>query len=436
MTAVVLACSHADARPGTVEIRFWALGAEGEHVQPLVRDFERTHPGVRVRVQQIPFGAAHEKLLTAVVGDATPDVAQLGNTWVPELATLGALDAIDARLARSTAIARPDYFPGVWAMNVVDGKTYGVPWYVDTRLLFYRSDLYARVGVPAAPRSWAEWVEAMRRVRAVQPPGGAPALLPLNEFEMPVIVMLQSGAPLLKDDGTRGNFRDPRVRAAFEFYVSLFKQGLAPTLANTQISNVYQELGSGRFTMFITGPWNLSEMRKRLGDSMSGAWTTAPMPGPDGAASGTSIPGGSSLVLFRGRGHGDVRRRDAAWQLVEYLSAPAQQLGFYEATGDLPARETPWRDPRLAGDPKTAAFLTQLRRLTPVPRVPEWELIASRVAQAVERAARGVATTDEALATLDDEVDEILEKRRYLIARAAARPVAGGDTALHRGRRR
>jgi multiple sugar transport system substrate-binding protein len=153
---------------------------------------------------------------------------------------------------------------------------------------------------------------------------------------------------------------------------------------------------------------------------MSGVWSTSPMPGPNGAASGASIPGGSSLVLFRGRGHDDARRREAAWQLVEYLSTPAAQLAFYAASGDLPAREAAWRDPRLSGDPKAAAFLTQLRRVTPVPRVPEWELVATRVAQAVERAARGAATIDGALAALDDEVDQILEKRRWMVARATA----------------
>jgi multiple sugar transport system substrate-binding protein len=125
-------------------------------------------------------------------------------------------------------------------------------------------------------------------------------------------------------------------------------------------------------------------------------------------------------VLFRGRGHDDVRRRDAAWRLVEFLSAPAAQLRFYELSGDLPARESAWRDPRLAGDPKVGAFLVQLRHLTPVPRVPEWELVASRIAQAVERAARGATTVDGALASLDAEVNQILEKRRWLVRRAVA----------------
>src|SRR5205823_9029155 len=144
----------------------------------------------------------------------------------------------------------------------------------------------------------------------------------------------------------------PRIRRAFAFYVSLFQQRLAPALANTQIANVYQEIATSRYVMYVTGPWNLSEFRKRLPDSLQGAWATAPMPGPNGEAGGTSIPGGSSLVLFRGRGHDDARRSDAAWQLVEFLSAPAAQLRFYDLSGDLPARESAWKDARLSGDPR------------------------------------------------------------------------------------
>ena len=94
--AATLAC--APSADGTTEIRLWAFGREGEVVQELVRDFEREHPAVRVRVQQIPWMAAHEKLLTGFVGETSPDVAQLGNTWIPEFVALHALEALDARI--------------------------------------------------------------------------------------------------------------------------------------------------------------------------------------------------------------------------------------------------------------------------------------------------------------------------------------------------
>jgi hypothetical protein len=54
-----------------------------------------------IEVQQIPWTAAHEKLLTAFVGKSTPDLAQLGNTWVSEFVQLNALEPLGPRVAAS-----------------------------------------------------------------------------------------------------------------------------------------------------------------------------------------------------------------------------------------------------------------------------------------------------------------------------------------------
>ena len=72
------------------------MGREGEVLSQLMPGFEREHPDIHVEVQQIPWTAAHEKLLTAYVGDATPDIAMLGNTWVPEFVALNALAPLDS----------------------------------------------------------------------------------------------------------------------------------------------------------------------------------------------------------------------------------------------------------------------------------------------------------------------------------------------------
>jgi multiple sugar transport system substrate-binding protein len=300
---VVLLCACADGRAAgaPAELRVWAFGSEGEALAPLAAEFERANPDVHIRIQQIPWTAAHEKLLTAYVGGALPDVAQLGNTWIPEFAALGALQPLDALVARDSAvIPRSDYFPGVLATNVVDDTLFGVPWYVDTRVMFYRTDLLRAAGVASVPTTWAAWRTALTTLKRVQPAGAFPALMPLDEWAQPLIFGLQEGAPLLAEHGTRGDFRDPRFKRGFEFYISLFRDGLAPALANTQISNVYQEFAAGRVAMYITGPWNVGKFRTRLPDSMQGRWATAPLPGPTGP--GESFAGGSSIVLMRGSG--------------------------------------------------------------------------------------------------------------------------------------
>ena len=102
LALMLCACS----RPQN-ELTFWAMGRESEAVAGLLPEFERTHPGVHVSLHQLPWTGAHAKLLTAVVGGATPDVAQLGNTWIPELAELHALWASylldDAKASRDAA---------------------------------------------------------------------------------------------------------------------------------------------------------------------------------------------------------------------------------------------------------------------------------------------------------------------------------------------
>ena len=405
---LVTACSERDADART--LRFWAMGREGEVVAELVREFERAHPGIHVEVQTLPWSAAHEKLLTAFAGDTTPDLCQLGNTWIPEFVALGALRSLDADIAGSKSVEPGDYFPGIWATNRIDGKVYGVPWYVDTRLLFYRRDLTDAAGIHDPPVSWADWTRTLAAVKARAGPGQYAILLPLNEVEPLLALALSQDDPLLRDDGRYGNFRSAGFRRALEFYVGMFRDGYAPPMTASQMSNVWTEFGRGTFAFYISGPWNIGEFTRRLPASVQDAWATAPLPGPRGP--GASTAGGSSLVIFRAS-----RAKEAAWKLVEYLSRPDIQLGFHALTGDLPPRRSAWNDPALANDVHARAFRDQLERVKPTPKVPEWERISDEMRVVAERAARGLATVDEAVTELDGRADRILEKRRWLLAR-------------------
>jgi multiple sugar transport system substrate-binding protein len=422
--ALAVSCAFCTPRKDAgVTLHFWALGREGEVVKEMVPEFETLNPGIRVEVQQIPFINAHEKILTACVGGVTPDLAQVGNTWIPELTNLEAIARLDERLSRSAVIARADYFPGIWDTNVVDGAVRGIPWYVDTRLLFYRTDLLAEAGFAAPPRTWSQWVEAMRRIKARRPTRFA-ILLPVDEYEQPLILGRELGAGLLRDGDRYGDFRSPAFRRAAAFYVDLFRTGLAPSWSNSQINNVYQQFAAGDFVFYITGPWNIGEFRRRLPAEMQDKWKTAPMPAPDASSQfpGVSVAGGASLVLFRGSRH-----PQEAWKLVEFLSSPAEQVKFHHVTGDFPPRVSVWADPELAGDPQTAAFRAQLERVVPAPKIPEWEEISIQIWQSLEPAIRGRETVDAALTDLDRRVDRILEKRRKVLAgKALAGRPAGG----------
>lgn len=416
LLAALVAC--VDGSPTETELTFWAFGREGEVVQQLVRDFEAQTPGVRVRVQQIPWLAAHEKLLTGFVGEMTPDVAQLGNTWIAEFVTLRALASLDSLVALPGGIEERAFFPGIWATNVMDGHVYGIPWYVDTRLLFYRKDLFERAGIREPPADWDEWYRAMRLVRdSADAQYGI--FLPLSEWNPLVIMGMQAGSPLLTEGGLRGVFSEPEFRKAFEFYARIFADSLAPSAGQQQIANPYQEFERGTFAMYITGPWQLGEFANRISPAMQEAWATAPLPGPTGDSSGVSMAGGSSLVLFDASPH-----KEAAWRLITFLSRPEQQARFYAISGNLPPTYEAWRDSTLAGNERAAAFRTQLDRLRPLPKLPEWEQIATKTFEYGERVVRGAMTVDQAVRAMDADVDRLLEKRRWMAEQRTAR--AGG----------
>jgi multiple sugar transport system substrate-binding protein len=400
------------ANEETTRIVFWALGAEGDNVRALVPAFEARNPGIRVEVQAIPWTAAHEKLLTSYAGKSMPDLFQLGNTWIPEFQILGAIEDLRPWQERSSVVRPETYFPGVWKVNVLDSALLGIPWYVDTRVLYYRKDLFAAVGFQHPPKSWEEWIDLSRRLRARAEQEGKEAyaiLLPTNEWGPPVVLGLQNGSPFLKDRNTRGAFSDSSFRCSFEFYTSFFRENLAP-IGITQVTNIYQGISEGFFAMFMSGPWNIGEFRRRLPPEMQDRWMTAPLPGPDGKTPGMSLAGGSSLAMSRASKH-----KEAVWKLIEYLSGPEQQLEFYRITGDLPARREAWEDTSFTNNQYVRAFYEQLNYVAPVPQVPEWEQIVTKLQMYSEVASAGTQSVPEVLAQLDRDVNVILEKRRWLI---------------------
>ncbi|WP_324288255.1 sugar ABC transporter substrate-binding protein [Pseudoxanthomonas sp. SL93] len=409
MSVVVAGCSRkADDRQ---VVTFWVMGYEGEVVARLLPEFERQNPGIRVDLQSIPWLSAHEKLLTAFAGEALPDVSPIGNTWIPEFAALGALEPLDDEINATAGFDAGDYFPGVWDTGVVDGRTYAVPWYVETRLPFYRRDMLARAGIDKVPVSWDEWRTAMQAVKQQAGEGNYAILLPLNEFEPLLSLAVQQPEPLLRDGGRYGNFRSAGFRESLGFYKEMFDREWAPVVTNNQISNVWDEFGKGFYSFYISGPWNIAKFKERLPASQQQDWMTMPLPGPDGP--GASLANGTSFVVFK-----DSPNKAAAWKLIAYLSTPQVQARFHALTGDLPPRRSPWLTPALANDPHARAFREQLERAVSTPKVPEWERIATEMRLLGEQVANGRMTVDQAAEELDRRTDRILEKRRWMLDHA------------------
>src|SRR6185437_10224959 len=149
-----------------------------------------------------------------------------------EFVALNSLEPLDSFASGSREINREDFFDGIWQTNVVNNRTYGIPWYVDTRLIFYRSDLLARAGYKRFPETWTDWVAAMKRIKSQMSDRQFPLLMPTNEWPQPVIFALNVGSPILRDGGRYGAFQQPPFREGFNFYLNFYRQGLASPLSS------------------------------------------------------------------------------------------------------------------------------------------------------------------------------------------------------------
>ena len=383
----------------------WAMGAEAENLPALLASI----PGApNVAIQPLPWSAAHEKLLISFAGDSLPDVGQVGNSWIAELTAIDALTPVPAEYEHLVA----GQFPAVVETNRINGRLMGLPWYVDTRLQFFRRDLFERAGYSTPPEKWGAWKEALHRVKRVAGEGNYAILLPINEFEHLTQMALSAGATMLNQDGTRGAFAAPEFREALAFYKSLYDEGLAPVASASQISNVWNEFARGYFSIYPSGPWTIGDMKSRLPANLQDKWATAPFPGPRGP--GSAAPGGSSLVVYSG-----ARDPAAAWALAARLIAPAVQAKLQRLTGDLPPTRLVWDATGLSSDPITRAFGVQLDRARPLPKVPEWERIVTEMQAVADLTVRGRYSIDEAVREMDRRADRLLEKRRWMLERRA-----------------
>ncbi len=398
---------------GVTTIKFWAMGAEAEFLIKLIPEFEKENPGIKVHVQQMPWTAAQEKLITAVASDNTPDLCQLGNTWIPQFSSLNSITPMNKWIEKSASIKKENFFEGIWDTNIIDSIVYGIPWYVDTRVLFYRKDIFQRAGYDHSPKTWEELFDLSRKIKALFPNEDKYAIyLPTNEWAPFVIFGLQAGSDILKEKNTRGDFNSKEFKEAFNYLVKFHKERLAP-IGISQVTNVYQAFADEYFSMYISGPWNIPEFKKWMKGDLTDKWSTAPLPAYKDNYPGVSLAGGSSLVIFNNSQH-----KEEAWKLIEYLSRPHIQIEFYKLLNDLPSIKEAWNDPILKDDPYMKAFYEQFFHVVATPKVPEWEQIAfSKVQQYAELAARNALTVDEALKQLDNDVDRILEKRRWLQSR-------------------
>ena len=378
---------------GTIDV--WAMGTEGEKLQEFSAAFEKANPDAEVNVTAIPWDAAHNKIANAIASGETPDVSLIGTTWMGEFAEAGGLMPTPKDL-----VDEADFFPGAWGSTEVGGTSYGVPWYVETRVLYYRKDMAAKAGWSKAPQSWEELHQFATDLKAK---GGAKYGLSLQpgqtgSWQTVLPFSWSNGAAITNEAGTEYTIDSPEMVEALEYYTSFFDEGLSQTrmLDPGELEN---GLADGTFGSFISGPWHTG-LVEEAGLSAD-EYAVAPLPGKD-SGPGTSFVGGGDLAVFK-----DSDNTDAAWKYIQWLSEPETQQGFYDTVGDLPAVKAAWETGKLATDPQLQVFGKQLETTQAPPAVPTWEQVAASIDTLVEQASKGAAEPGDAVKEMQSKASSI-----------------------------
>ena len=374
-------------------ITVWALGAEGDKLGEIAKDFEADNPGAKVKITVIPFDAAHDKIATAIAGGKTPDVSLVGTTWVSEFAATDALDPAPTDLIDESA-----FFEGSWGTVDVDGTAMGVPWYTETRQVYYRKDLAAKAGVEPSD-DWS-WDEFKAFTQALQDKAGAKWGISLQpggqgSWQTYMPFAWQNGAELV--DGEEFTFDTPEMAEALDYYASFFEEGISPTdLAQGALETGFI---NGSIGSFVSGPWHMGILRDQGGAGFEDKWAVAGMPTEE---AGTSFTGGGDLIVFK-----DSENRDTAWKFVDFLTQVPAQQKLYELVGSLPAVQAAWEDGELSTDPLLQSFGDQLEDAKSAPAIATWEQVAAPLDDAVEQVSLGKNESEAALADAEEQANSI-----------------------------
>ncbi|MET7646612.1 sugar ABC transporter substrate-binding protein [Streptomyces sp. NPDC005426] len=383
------------AADGKQTLTVWAMGAEGEKLADVAKVYEKAHPNITVKVTPVGWDVAHQKLVSAAAAGTMPDVAQMGGSYMGEFSELGVLEPVDTK-----TFQEKDFFPAGWQQGEVDGQAYGVPWYVDTRVLYYRTDLAEKAGVTKPP---ADWKEMRDLATAYQKKAGTKWGLSIQPSGLDTVqnfysFLYSAGGEIVNDKG-EAVIDSPEAVKALKEYGSYFDKGLSNKSVQPGY-DVVKDFGNGRVPMFFGGPWHVTLLNEGQ-PQLKGKWAVADVPADKGSV---SMAGGSSLVISK-----DSEHKAAAAEFIKYLTDTKGQADWYERTKDLPANTAAWTSGDLADDAGLQIFKKQMDTAKSSPSLPNWTEITDKVDQAIAKVTQGKASAEDALKTAQSEIEGLVK---------------------------
>ncbi len=353
--------------------------------EALVKPFE-DKTGATVKVVAVPWDGIADKLTTAVASGNGPDLTQVGLSLLPTFNAAGALEDLSPYLADHPALADSNFPAAVSSKNLSsNGAVTSVPWVADTRILFYRKDILDQAGIQP-PTTWDEMTAAAQKL-AARGSGKYGYYIPQWDAPLPIEFTWEAGGDPIGADG-KVNLDTPAFRTAVDYYLSFYAQKLVPTA-----SDFDQTAGfiSGAAPMLISGPYLAAAVHGQAPE-LDGKWAVTTLPEK---VTGTSLFAGSNMGVWKG-----TKNLQGALALLDYLSDPATQVAWYQATSELPANVAAMNDPAVTSDPNAAVYAKQLQDAKLLPLTASWDKINSAILSSLNDIALKGADKESTLTTL------------------------------------
>ena len=397
------------------KVIFWQFDSSQPAVDAYkkeITDFEAKNPAIEVDMQIVPWSSQQQKITTALATGALPDVSMLGNDVVSQFAknSLQPLDSYMADWAKQDGVdPATDVWPGDKGYYYLDGHWYGSPVAAETRMLYYRTDLFTKAGLDPAkpPTTWDEFqADAIKLKTVAKIPIAVPMSKDYATVQTFMSIYLGYGASLLNAQGQCG-LNTPEFKTALTYYTGLYKQGLTPPDSiNYTGDQIQSAFTSGQAAMVVGGPgmWALTQKDPTLKGNVKIGGIPA---GPKGQF---GFLGGWPLVMWKTSQHKDAA---AAW--IHYATSAKGGINtLSQGAGFIPARPSLLKAAPWTANPD-ALFITQLTKAAPYQYphagIPQMGVLeTSTIQNAVQRVASGAQDVDASTSQLCQEMNSILSK--------------------------
>jgi multiple sugar transport system substrate-binding protein len=221
-----------------VVLTFLMNAPEVPDLRPLITEFEKQNPGIRLNMIEAPNATnLVEDLNTSsfLLGSSPYDLINMDVVWTPKFAAAGWLRPLDDLIPQSEL---DQFLPGDVAASRYQGKLYRLPWRTDVGMLFYRKDLLDQAGLQP-PQTFSDLIQTSKTVQAKTASDWG-YVWQGRQYEgvsaMFVEVLQGSGGFWVNPQNNQVGLDRPEAMNALKFLISTIQQGVSPTGVST-----YQE---------------------------------------------------------------------------------------------------------------------------------------------------------------------------------------------------